>query len=63
MANTYCENKSNKPVITRYDSSKNSMVQVVESLSAVDYPNGNHIYVIESTGEKYIFYNGAFSKI
>lgn len=62
MANNYCENKSNKPVITRYDSSKNSVVQVVESLASIDYPNGNHIYVIESTGEKYIFYNGAFSK-
>ncbi len=63
MANHYCENKSNKPVITRYDSSKNSVVQVVESLASIDYPNGNHIYVIESTGEKYIYYNGAFSKL
>lgn len=62
MANNYCENKSNKPVITRYDSSKNSIVQVVESLASIDYPNGNHIYVIESTGEKYIYYNGAFAK-
>ena len=63
MINNYCENKSNKPVITKYDPSKNYMVQVVESLSSIDYPNENHIYVIESTGEKYIFYNGAFSKI
>ena len=63
MANNYCENKSNKPVITRYDPSKNYMVQMVESLASIDYPNENHIYVIESTGEKYIFYNGAFSKL
>lgn len=62
MANTYCENKSNKPVITRYDPSKNYVVQMVESLASIDYPNENHIYVIESTGDKYIFYNGAFSK-
>lgn len=62
MANTYCENKSNKPVITRYDPSKNYVVQMVESLASIDYPNENHIYVIESTGEKYIYYNGAFSK-
>lgn len=62
MANNYCENKSNKPVITRYDPSENYVVQMVESLASIDYPNGNHIYVIESTGEKYIFYNGAFSK-
>lgn len=62
MANTYCENKSNKPVITRYDPSENYVVQMVESLSSIDYPNENHIYVIESTGEKYIYYNGAFSK-
>lgn len=60
--NIYCENKSKKPVITKYDPSKNYMVQMVDSLSSVDYPNENHIYVIESTGEKYIFYNGAFSK-
>ena len=62
MANTYCENKSNKPVITKYDPSKNYVVQMVESLASIDYPNENHIYVIESTGEKYIYYNGAFSK-
>ena len=62
MANNYCENKSNKPVITRYDPSKNYMVQMVESLASVDYPNENHIYVIESTGDKYIFYNGAFTR-
>lgn len=62
MANNYCENKSNKPVITRYDPSKNYVVQMVESLASIDYPNENHIYVIESTGEKYIYYNGAFSK-
>lgn len=62
MANSYCENKSKKPVITRYDPSKNYMVQMVESLASIDYPNENHIYVIESTGEKYIFYNGAFSE-
>lgn len=62
MANNYCENKSNKPVITKYDPSKNYVVQMVESLASIDYPNENHIYVIESTGEKYIFYNGAFSK-
>lgn len=61
MANSYCENKSRKPVITRYDPSKNYMVQMVESLSSIDYPNENHIYVIESTGEKYIFYDGAFN--
>ena len=62
MSNNYCENKSNKPVITRYYPSKNYMVQMVESLASVDYPNENHIYVIESTGDKYIFYNGAFTK-
>lgn len=62
MANTYCENKSKKPVITKYDPSKNYVVQMVESLASIDYPNENHIYVIESTGEKYIYYNGAFSK-
>lgn len=60
--NNYCENKSKKPVITKYDPSKNYMVQMVDSLSSIDYPNENHIYVIESTGEKFIFYNGAFSK-
>lgn len=63
MTNSYCENKSKKPVITKYDPSKNYMVQMVESLASIDYPNENHIYVIESTGEKYIFYNGAFSKV
>lgn len=63
MANkNYCENKSKKPVITKYDPKKNYVVQMVDSLSSIDYPNENHIYVIESTGEKYIFYNGAFSK-
>jgi hypothetical protein len=62
MANNYCENKSNKPVITKYDPSKNYVVQMVESLASIDYPNENHIYVIESTGDKYIYYNGAFSK-
>ena len=61
MANSYCENKSRKPVITRYDPSKNYMVQMVESLASIDYPNENHIYVIESTGEKYIYYDGAFN--
>lgn len=62
MANTYCENKSNKPVITRYDPSENYVVQMVESLASIDYPNENHIYVIESTSEKYIYYNGAFAR-
>lgn len=61
MANSYCENKSRKPVITKYDPSQNYMVQMVDSLASIDYPNENHIYVIESTGEKYIFYDGAFN--